>query len=401
MKRIAFVIATLSSGGAERAVSNITTHLPEEYEADIILNDTANITYPYKGNIINLGLKPKVNKVNLWYQAKVLVRRVTLLRKLKKRNHYLGVLSFSDSANVANILSGNKHCKTILSIQNNLTKAKDNWAYRLIVNPLAKLIYNKADKVAAASEGVRKDLIDNFKLSPTNIITIYNGINCSFIQKRILEEVSPSEKCWPDTIYTLATMGRLVDQKGQWHLIRALTILKQNGLDFKLLILGEGPLKDYLVSLSQEIGLADNVFFCGFCDNPFKILKEADIYVFPSMYEGFSNALPEAMCNGIPCICTDCDSGPRELLAPDTDITYKNKDRIEYAQYGVLVPVCDGRHYKAYDKLTKEESLMGQAIYNLLKDKQKQDEYRERQKQRVQQFDMDHIVRQWISAIET
>ena len=54
--KIAFIINTLSNGGAERTISNITTNLPDEYEADIIVNDAEGTTYPFKGNLISLGL---------------------------------------------------------------------------------------------------------------------------------------------------------------------------------------------------------------------------------------------------------------------------------------------------------------------------------------------------------
>lgn len=400
MKRVAFVIATLNTGGAERTVSNIVTHLPEDYVADILLNDTHDIFYPYKGNIISLNMKPKANKVDLWYQFKVLVKRIHVLKKIKRENHYEAVLSFSDTASIANILTGNKHCKIIVSVRNNLTKSEKVKIYKYVLNPLCRRLYNKADKVVTLSKGVELDLIRNLKLNPDVVATIYNGIDSRFVFGRLKEQDIKPDHQQGHSVYTLVTMGRLAEQKGQWHLIRALSLLKQKNLDFKLFILGEGLLRTYLTKLTMELGLKDNVVFCGFCENPFKILTQADIYVFPSMYEGFGNSLLEAMCCGLPCIATDYDSGAREILAPDTDITYKNTGEVEYAQYGVIVPVCDGKHYTARDALTYEEQLLGNAIYELLTDNERYAHYKANLKKRVAQFDINAIVQEWLNVIE-
>jgi len=400
MKKIAFVIATLNKGGAERNVSNIVTHLPDDYEADIILNDTSDIAYPYKGNIISLGMKPQINKVNIWYQFKVLIKRIRVLKRLKKTNNYEAVFSFADSASVANILSGNKYCKTIVSVRNNLTKAESSWAYRYFVNPLARCLYNKADKIVAVSKGIEWDLVNNLNIKKKLVTTIYNGIDAQIVDDKMREEVSWEEQKIRDTKYTLITVGRLVNQKGQWHLIRALSILSEKNVDFKLLVLGQGELKNYLEGLVNDLGLRDRVYFLGFCENPFKYFKLADVCVVPSMYEGFGNALIEAMCCGVPCISTDHDSGARELLAPDTELTYKNITGIEYAKYGVVVPVCDGKYYQSFEVLTDEEKILGKAICELLSNEDILEEYRAKLKERIVQFDIHEVVKQWIHLLE-
>src|SRR5690625_2500259 len=104
---------------------------------------------------------------------------------------------------------------------------------------------------------------------------------------------------------TIITVGRLTKQKGHWHLIRAFKIVKNEIPNAKLVILGDGPLKSYLISLSKQLELEDDVYFLGFQKNPFKYLVNSDVYAFPSLYEGFPNALCEAMACGLPVISTD------------------------------------------------------------------------------------------------
>ena len=104
--------------------------------------------------------------------------------------------------------------------------------------------------------------------------------------------------------------------------------------DEKLIILGQGELNDDLRSLANELGLCDNVIFLGFKANPFKYMKRADMLVLSSLREAFGNVLVEAMACEIPVISTDCRSGPREIIAPNTDVKQSTQE-IEYGKYGV------------------------------------------------------------------
>ena len=139
-KKILFVIPYLAKGGAEKILSNITIHFPGEWEIDILVNDDQVIDYPFKGNIITLGVteKPKLNSV--LFQFRVFLKRIRKLRKLKKEGNYQACVSFLDSTNVASILTGNKYCKNIINIVNNMSASEKNeWIYRYIVSPLIKL----------------------------------------------------------------------------------------------------------------------------------------------------------------------------------------------------------------------------------------------------------------------
>lgn len=399
MKKIIFIVSTLNTGGAQKILSNLLMGLPDEYEADIVLNDTEDIVYPYKGNLISLGFKPQDNKLSLLYQIRVFLRRIHQLRKMKATGDYVAAVSFLDSANIANIISGNRHCRTILSAHSNLTESAVSWIYKYMVNPMVRMLYGRADRIIAVSKGIAYDLTSNLKLSDRNIVTIYNGHDINGIQRMAAEVLPPEVQKYYQGTPVIATMGRMNYAKGQWHLIRALQRVKEEFPQIRLLLVGDGELRQYLEQLADGCGVKENVIFCGFHKNPFAILSRSDVFVFPSMYEGFPNALIEALGCGLPCIATDFHSGAREILAPELPVNGQIKAEIYQGRFGILTPVCDGKQYDGKAPLTEEELFLAEAIIELLKNKQLQENYKNRTAEAIKDSSVESMVRKWLEVI--
>lgn len=121
----------------------------------------------------------------------------------------------------------------------------------------------------------------------------------------------------------VVTAGRLTKQKGQWHLIRSFSKVLESIPNTKLVIIGKGKYLEKLIQLSKDLGIQDKVIFTGYVNNPHKIISKCDVFAFPSLFEGFSNALLEAMACNIAVVSSDCDSGSREILAPETPFDKK------------------------------------------------------------------------------
>lgn len=388
--KLLFVISTLNTGGAQRALSNIVCNLQEQYEIDILLNDNSEIVYPYKGHIITLGLAEQVDKLKLSYQIKVFFKRMDKLKKLKKVGNYDFCISFLDSANIINILTGNKYCKTIVSVRAHLTKmVETSWKYKYIVSPMVKLFYNRGDKVVAVAEGTAYDLQVNYGIRTDKLVTIYNGVDINKIQQQGASNESSQ-------VYTICTMGRLEEQKGQWHLIHAFSKFHKEYPESRLQILGEGDLKDKFEKLITELQLNDCVELLGFVKKPYEIISQANLFVLPSIYEGFPNALVEAMACGIPVIATDCDSGAREILAPNTDFRRRsdvNKNREpEFGEYGLLVPCGEPRFSYKGDS---SEEVLRKAIKILYLDKKRSQNYSKKSYERAEQLSIENAALEW------
>ena len=390
-RKILFVISTLRGGGAERALCNITLAMPDNVEIDILVNSVSDIDYAHKGNVISINI-PFKNSLSMIYHARVFAKRVYTLWKLKKKNGYDACISFMDSANVANIFSGKKYCRTILSVRNTISQIH-SWQYRYIVCPTIKLFYPFADKVVALSKGTESDLVENFKLPEEKVTTIYNGYDLEYIKRRSLEKNNFDIDL--NTFYFI-NIGRLNKQKGQWHLLRAFSRVVEKHPESRLIICGKGAYDAMLKRIANELGIKDNVIFAGFQQNPFAIASKCNVFVFPSLYEGFGNVLIENMTCGLPIIATDFRYGAREVLAPDTDYKMQCQDRLEYAEYGIITPVCSENIPESSSPLEAEEILLSEAMIKLLEDTKLRENYAKKSNERAMDFSIEKTVEEWL-----
>lgn len=395
--KILFFISSLENGGAERAMSNITTHLPAGVEADVLVNSVSESDYPTSANIISLGMESSLNK-NWKYQLKALCKRIPKLYFLKRHNHYDACISFMDSANVCNIITGKKYCKTIVSVRIKISQDK-SWTYQYIVRPLAHLLYNKASYVVAVAEGVKKDLVENLKIEKNRIMTITNGYDIAEIRNKSLNSNNQNVLRIKNS-FVFVTSGRYTFQKGQWHLIRAFSkVVSACGDNVRLVLMGQGREEDYLREVIKYNDLGDKVIVLSHQQNPFCILHQSDVFVMPSMYEGYCNALCEALICELPCIATDFQSSAREILAPDTPFDYQLQTGIEYAAYGVLTPVCSGTRYKGDEPLEEAEEYLAEAMISFYEDRELLEEYQNKALVRGKQMDINAKVQEWMNLV--
>ncbi|MEF2146461.1 MAG: glycosyltransferase, partial [Desulfovibrionaceae bacterium] len=123
---------------------------------------------------------------------------------------------------------------------------------------------------------------------------------------------------------TVLAVGRIAPQKGYDVLLDAFAQVSATHPQWRLCIAGGGGPTDSLKSQAKSLGIDDNVRFLGAVRDVGGLLRQAEIYVMSSRYEGFPNALCEAMASGLPCVSSDCPSGPAEI--------------IEHEVNGLLVP---------------------------------------------------------------
>lgn len=393
-ERINFVISTLSGGGAQRVVSVLSFGLSSKYDVNITLHDSRNINYPYQGNLVDLGIPVDRSLIKKLYNA---IRRVQALRKAKRSLKAKATISFMESSNFVNILSG-KIGRTIISVRSYMSNNKSSIIGR-VFSSLIKQLYNRSDSIVAASYGIKQDLVLNFGVNKDIVKVIYNPYDI----KEIIACANENIEVNYNEIFSkpvIVTSGRLSKQKGQWHLIRAFKEIKRAIPEAMLVILGNGELHSALHDYALKTGLEKFVFLLGFKSNPHKYVANSDVFVLPSLVEGFPNALVEAMACGVPVVSSDCRSGPREILAPATYFSDQTKE-IELAEYGILTPICSGKFIDPEAPLLREELLLANAVTMLLNSKELANKYREKSMERVRDFDVNIIAEQWVKLIDS
>ena len=391
MRNVAIIIQNLNGGGAERTASNLSLYLSAKYNMHLIVFDSRNITYPYKGKLHDLETAPVAGKLGKTVNV---LKRVRAVKKILRKEKIDCAISLMDGANLVNVLSKQKN-KVITSVRNQMSKTNQG---EVIVPPrlkkMTEFISKKSDYMVSLSKGVEEDLRVNFGVAQEKLVTIYNP--CEYEQ--LLKNTEKTTLELPAG-NALITMGRLNPQKGQWHLIRALTLVKQQIPDVKLYILGQGELQEKLQKLIDDLELSENVKLLGYVEAPHSSFQYADCFVFPSMFEGLGNALLEAMAFGLPCISTDCYSGPREILAPGTKMQ-EHLEEVAYCEYGVLTSVCSGGSFNAEDPLSKEEKQLAEAIVTMLTDNALRQKYAQKSRERVLDFAPEKIAADWMKVIE-
>lgn len=205
-----------------------------------------------------------------------------------------------------------------------------------------KKVYSLADVVVAVSRGVEKGTKDLFQLN--DVKTIHNGIDIEEVigKSKAWDTFSRAHKYFNDACPVLVATGRLHIQKGYPYLLEAFKIVNET-TEARLIIIGDGTLKDKLLLKAESLGISEKVDMVG-KKVPYGYMRHGDIFVLSSLWEGFGLVLIEAMALGMPIVSTDCDYGPNEV--------------IEDEKSGLLVPVADPQELaSAILRLMKDEKL--------------------------------------------
>jgi len=197
---------------------------------------------------------------------------------------------------------------------------------------------------------------------------IYNMIDAYGVK---VKAEAPVSEPFDSNVTNIIALGVLLPVKGYDKLIGAARLLKDDGIRFRIRILGNGDLENELRTLVKDLDLENEVILSGFINNPFPYLKLSDIFVMTSVSEGLPTALCEAMILGLPAVVTDC-SGCRELVGS--------------GQYGMMV---------------KQSAV---SIYRGLKEMiampEKQAYFRKKSLERAEVFNDDAILEQVYELLE-
>lgn len=315
-RRVALLAAFSGAGGVERMLLNLAAGIAAAgYGVDLL---TIRRDSPHL-HALPVGVRHlPLPGGHAWA---VLPALVSYLRRAPPA----GLIAAKDRANrvavLARALAG-RRLPIALRLGTHLGGARG--ARRTAGDRLRGFFYRQADAVIAVSQAMADDLVPRFGLPADRVRVIRNPVVTPGLSNLA---TAPCPHPWlAEGEPVIVGMGRFTRQKDFPTLLRAFARLCRQR-PARLVLLGDGAGKAACARLAAELGVADRVLLAGFAVNPYAWLARAHLFVLSSRWEGSPNALAEALALGVPCVATDCLSGPRELLAD--------------GRYGPLVPVGD------------------------------------------------------------
>lgn len=243
-------------------------------------------------------------------------------------------------------------------------EARYTYLYPLL-KPVLRRIWSNASVVTAISKEHQR-LAHRF-MPDLDIAIVLNGVDTS--------RFHPADAPQQISELNIFCVGRLIDRKGQHHLLRAFTHLLANcGCSLRLTLVGTGDAEDSLRRLASALGVVHAVTFAGFVarEEMPTVYRQADIFVLPSQNEGMSNALLEAMASGLPVVVTNT-GGTAELVVEGT--------------HGHVVPWGD-------------VSALTEALAALVRDENTRRRMGHECRQRAMQFPWPTIAKQYLDLCE-
>ena len=325
--RIAFVIYSLAAGGAERVASTMINHWVSAGERVtlVTLDSVERDFYRIDARVKRIALGLTSESKNWREFIGNNLRRVQSLRALFRGSEFDVVVSFIDKTNVL-VLLATLGLGVPVIVSEHIDPRKHSVGR--VTAGLRRVLYPSARAVVVLTAGisqwarriVRKEAI----------YVIPNPIGEQFLGSHGSNGTSAH--------HTVVAMGRMEPQKGFDRLLTAFAKCAERHPEWTLRIVGEGAERPRLHALAVKLGLESRIRLDTVTKEPEKVLRDSDLFVLSSRYEGFPMVLLEAMACGLPVISFDCPSGPREMIREGID--------------GVLVPPDDVETLaKAMDRL--------------------------------------------------
>ncbi len=299
--KVGFLINDLNAGGAERAVASLANYfVNHDIQAQIVTfsNEKSFYSLDKKVKHSPLGFEEIEHSVSL-KRISESIKRIVLLRKFVKAQKldFLIGMSFYMTwyAVFATVFT---KTKIIGTERNNPYK----YAAGKINTLLRKLFYHFCDGYIFQTYKSAKFFTKNLKKSDTVIPNaIFNETVCKLSPPAEREKI-------------ICAVGRLNKQKRFDLLIDAFSSIAREIPDYRLVIFGEGELRNELQKRIDNAELSNRISMPGTNPEVLKFVNKASVFVLSSDYEGMPNVLMEALALGVPCISTRCDMGPEELI---------------------------------------------------------------------------------------
>jgi glycosyltransferase involved in cell wall biosynthesis len=368
-----FLLPSFTFGGAERTSLNLLRSI-DKTRFRISLITSRNIFQRFKNCEIqklipleDLGIDVWFNNLNRFTED---TKKVAALLGKEKPDLAFGMMHYPSSLLVFAKKLNNLKLKVIASPRGPSSEYLEYFEHdfyrKLFLRRLFSFCCKYADGLVVASQGMKEECIEDFHAFPERVIVIPNSVDFKEIRKKADEG---SDLKVPSGFCIISALGRLEKEKNIPFLLKAFSELRKKE-KAKLLIIGDGTEKRNLERLSKKLNIEEDVLFIGFQSNPYKFIKMSDIFVHTCLFEGFANAIIEAMACSVSVIAIDCPYGPRDII--------KNGEN------GLLIPMND-------------EGALVDAIVKLFHDKRLRDNVSETGAEKAMEFSLKSMVQKYES----
>jgi len=361
--RIAFVIPNLGPGGAERVATLLSNDwAARDHRVDLIVFENEQTPFhALNRNVAVHSLRAARNASSIFSRVSTNVNRIKRLRSLLRRLQPDIVVAFMTEANVVALMASlGLPCRVVISERNQPDRPGLGWLHRF-ARPLT---YNRAAAIVMQTDGLADWARARFR---THTQVIANPV--------ALDKTSGPQSKEPDGgMHRVVSIGSLTKQKGFDILIESFASLAAKHKAWDLVIYGEGPERPELVELIEKRQLEGRVFLPGLTRDVTRALSEADLFVLPSRFEGFPNALLEALSLRVPAIATRCPGATAEILGDGA--------------YGELVPAGD-------------VPALTEAIERLMTKPELREAYAAKAHDALQDYEIAKISGQWLKLFES
>lgn len=337
-KKVVIYGYNMEMGGAEVALINVINLIKDKCHIDLVLLEKKGIlmdSIPKEVNVIEI----KTNLVKYALFRFIPYFRKIIINKIAEMKYDLGI-AFMEGRAATFLADLDQDCKKIAWIHNDVNKFDIGIKEKEIIDS-----YNKVDKIVAVSIQSQENFCKKYNFTEDKVTVIYNLIDEEAILKKSLE-FEPEKK-----EFTFVNVAKMRPQKRHDRLLQAVKTLKEEGYNFKLWLIGNGPLEEEVKSMVKEYEIEDYVDLLGLKSNPFPYIKQADYFVMSSDHEGYPLSLLEALLLKTKIITTDV-SGAREMLG-DNKYGYIVDISLEALTDKMREVIKDKKEYKKIDKNLK------------------------------------------------
>lgn len=321
MKKILFVIDSLNCGGAEKSLVSLLSLLnKDKYNISLWMLSPVGAFLSLVPDYISIVSQPKYNVIEKikYYIGRILFSIMIRLKKVFYKKEHGAETLWKNMGWTMKVPQGEwdiafayqQGVPTYLVAEKIIAKKKFAWVNADIFKAGYNIKFNSKfyrgfDTIVPVSSILEKLMIDKMPEFSNKYQVVYDVLNPNVIHELSIEPVK-NLRTFNDE-WIIVTTGRLVPPKGYDIVVKAASLLKRSGLNFKWYIIGDGPERINIEKWKQEMDVDSEVILLGEQKNPYAFMSQSDIYVQTSKFEGFGMTIGEAKILGKPIVSTNFD----------------------------------------------------------------------------------------------